>query len=114
MSDLNDLFPGPPDRPDTPEFWQLSEIVLGFDSMVENCESDEQFVGIVTRQNNGFPTEVVDYMAFNRTFPALQCFHPLALMSMGPENIHAFMMAAWSDAFCAGMEYQRKYGKEES
>lgn len=114
MSDINDLFPGPPQRPDCKEFWQLSEIVLGLDAVADESLRTEGIGSACEKSLDGrLPVEVVDYMAITRSAPTASFFHPLALAVMGPRNILAFLAATWADGFVAGLEYQRKYGGGE-
>jgi len=114
MSDegLNDLFPGPPDRPDTPEFWRLSEIVLKHDSdaLVDGGLEKviEQFV----------PEDVAGYMAVHRSAAMLEMSPLFVLIRMANPGhfltIHLTTAAAWNDGFCAGAAYERKYGEKVS
>lgn len=115
MSDFDNGIPGPPERPDCKEFWQLSEIVLGLDASVESVVNDDQFTSVVERiLGDRIPMEVVEYTASARTVLSLYEINPLVLVLAGVETIHALLMATWSDAFVAGMEYERKYGGVKS
>jgi hypothetical protein len=97
--------PGPPDRPDVPEFWQLSEIVLRHDAVAK--ESDVQGLQKVIAES-GVPESVVLYVAKNRAALALK---QSGIVITG-SNL-SLGMAMWIDAFLAGMEYQKKYGQAE-
>lgn len=116
MSDFDGGIPGPPDRPDCPEFWQLSEIVLGLDASCEQVQNDEEFTSVLTKMLAGrIPVEVIEYTSMQRTAMTLGAINPVALMLLGgPEELHLLLMTTWCDAFTAGMEYQRKYGEVKS
>lgn len=40
MSTMNDLFAGPPNRPDNPDFWRLSSIILKLKADAETYKDD--------------------------------------------------------------------------
>lgn len=107
MSDFDNGIPGPPNRPDVPEFWHLSEIVLGMDA---DAEDEAGLLKIITEI---IPEEVLTYMAEQRTLFAFDR-DPLLSMVRGPLRFHFFilMVAAYHDAFCAGAIYQKKYGEK--
>lgn len=109
MSDLNDMMPGPPNRPDRPEFWHLSEIVLGQDAKAE----DE--AGLLAVIEAVIPEEVLTYMAEQRVLHSFDRDPVFGLMR-GPLRVHFFIaaVAMWHDAFCAGAMYERKYGEKVS
>lgn len=115
MSDsaMEDLFGENPNRPDVPEFWRLSEIVLGMDASLENVgfPNDEALVASA-EQRTGIPIAVIDYMAMNRSLPGFIHFcGPFVQVALIPATLaHSLSAAAWSDGFCAGIEYQKKYG----
>lgn len=107
MSDINDIFPGPPSRPDRPEFWQLSEIVLGQDTKAD------QEGGVAAVIEDVIPEAVLTYMAEQRTLHLFDS-DPILSVMRGDWRVHFFllMVASWHDAFCAGAQYERKYGKD--
>lgn len=113
MSDgLNDLFPGPQERPDVPEFWQLSEIVLKHDARAEEEGGLERTI------EEFIPEEVASYICVARTAAMLMSDPMMVLFRMmRPDlylRIHLTAAAAWNDGFCAGAAYQREYGKKVS
>jgi hypothetical protein len=83
-----------PDRPDTPEFWHLSEIVLANDA-----NSD----GVAQVVNQIIEVRVLQYVAMNRAGKACQA---LGL----PDALEPMLAAAIMDGFAAGAMYERKYG----
>lgn len=97
--------PGPDNRPDVPEFWHLSEIVLQHDGRFEDGGNPAALEEVV---NEFCPVEVVAYMGVQRSARALQGHGPVLTL---PE-VHALMAATWIDAFAAGASYERRYGKE--
>lgn len=113
MSDASEFdngIPGPPQRPDTKEFWQLSEIVLAHDA--KSSEGEEAFLSII---NDFIPIEVAEYMGLSRTLMMLEfgVIPELFLALVGPQ-VHALTSSGWLDGFAAGAAYQKKYGKEEA
>lgn len=106
---MSDVFPPNPGRPDVPEFWHLSEIVLRHDGKLEDGGGD----GILEALINEFaPVQVVAYMAAQRCALTLaKAGNPAVL----PHSlVWSFMSGAWVDAFLAGAEYERKYGEKVS
>lgn len=83
-----------PNRPDTPEFWHLSEIVLANDA---NSGGLRNVVGQFIEMR------VLEYMAMQRA--AMAC-EKIGL----PDEVIPALAAAIIDGFCAGAAYERKYG----
>lgn len=98
---LNDLFGEFPGRPNVPEFWQLSEIILRMDGISEGDNSEEAFNKLLAEV---IPAEVLSYMSAQRALHAT--------MRTGIEPIH--FAAMWLDGFMAGALYAKKYPKEVS
>lgn len=70
---LNDMFGPNPQRPDTKEFWALSDIVLKLDGRMDAAGTDEEknqvFEGAVT--DTGMSSDALAYMGMQRAFRAV-------------------------------------------
>lgn len=101
MNDPNEFFTGFPDRPDAPEFWKLSDVVLRNDARCS--ESEEGFEEVITEV---IPIEVLTYMAEQR---AMRVIHPLAVL-IDPE-LFISLTAMFMDGFLIGANYAKEAGK---
>lgn len=95
VSEYDDGIPGPPNRPDRAEFWQLSEIVLNHDAQAQD---DGGLVRVIERF---IPEEVATYVAWQR---CLRADVPPLMFFI------TTLAASWLDGFAAGAAYQKKYG----
>jgi hypothetical protein len=106
--------PGPDDRPDQKEFWQLSELVLKHDA----AANDEDEAGLLRIIEEFIPENVAGYVATQRTMFMLSGNPLFLIMRMvNPDQfigIHTLAAASWIDGFCAGAAYQKKYGEKVS
>ena len=94
-----------PNRPDVPEFWHLSEIVLGNDAEA----SEKGSAGLLGVIEKIIPIEVLQYMATQR---ALIQMHRVFHSKYDELNVPMMMSAAWIDGFAAGAKYGQKYPKD--
>jgi hypothetical protein len=89
---LGNAMPRP--RPDHPDFWKLSNVVIQIDAMAEQHQGFAEIVGAV------IDIDSVTYMAEQR-----------AIRAMGPNASPATMSligATWIDGFMAGINYQKE------
>lgn len=93
-----------PNRPDHPDFWRLSEIVMGMDAWLDVAKPENRqdvFQKIVT---DVIDIRSVTYMADQRALRAM--------MFLGvPREYQAATAAMWLEAFIMGVKYAR--GLEE-
>jgi hypothetical protein len=87
-----------PDRPQHPDFWRLSDVVLQLDGQA--TEGDRTIPEIMTGLVD---PESLTYVALNRA--GLLCQH-LGL----PESIRPALAATWLDAFAAGVSFEKRGG----
>lgn len=81
-------------RPDVPEFWEFSEILLALDAEMSDT------TGVIEKI---IPVEVLRYVAWTRTNNAL------AMMMASGVDPRAILPAGWMDGFVAGARWaQRK------
>lgn len=89
-----------PDRPDSPDFWRLSETVLQFDGAAseDGMDLDEIAEGRID-------LDALNYMAEQRAMRLLQAsglpYHPLVFCALH---------AAFTTAVLTGIEFERKGG----
>lgn len=102
---MSDFFGDFPNRPDVPEFWHLSEIVLANDAIA--TEEENGFLKVVERI---VPIEVLQYMAEQRVKIAMT----RGGLPVPPPSIMALLMAIYIDGFIAGAHYGVKYPKDSS
>lgn len=96
MDDLTD--PKYPDRPQHPDFWHLSEIVL---------EMDGKF------QEEGDKTDIEEYVAEEIDLDSLMYMGlQRALRIQGMETGMHAMATLYIEAFLVGRRYERRYGDD--
>lgn len=103
MSDFfGDMLRGPADRPDHPDFWKLSDIVLRHDGPTTDPTTKHLF-SMQERIAQEIDVETLTYMIRNRAGTYLQ------LMGLDDRNpvMVALVSSAWLDAFLVGVEWQK-------
>jgi hypothetical protein len=89
----------PPGAPDGPDFWRLSEVILGLDA---DSEGDIEAIFADT----GYTVEALIYMATQRAMRAInEAPAPRSL-----DDIVATYGATWTDGFIAGIRAGRYEG----
>lgn len=87
--------PNFPDRPQSPEFWRISEIVLELDA------GDKSMTEVIGSEMPSF--EDVAYPASNR------CHHIATLFDINPSlQVKAGLMAAWMEGFIVGKRFSER------
>lgn len=104
---MSDFFGPHPSRPDVPEFWRFSEILLQIDGKLEdgknNREIFEQTISEIA------PIQVVEYVALQRALRTVQAIMALAGHVSDPTILAA---TAWIDGFMVGAYYSSRYRKD--
>lgn len=102
---MSDFFGENPQRPDVPEFWHLSEVVLQMDG---RCEEPGGFDATVREV---IPPEVLAYMSIQRAFRALGARTQEEVARIPPELL-AVVGSLYVDGFIAGANYRERYPKD--
>jgi hypothetical protein len=91
------------ERPDHPDFWALSAIVMSNDAVaVDEMNHDEE---ALFQKLAEISDEVLMYMAMQRAMRAMQHF------GSGPVPI--LLMSVWTDGFTAGVQWAKREKEEE-
>lgn len=86
----------PISRPDHPDLWLLSEILLDLDAQSDNATGE--FADITDRM---IPHEVAVYVALQRSLRVIKA-------GIAPPGAEMVLSATWLDGFIAGMMFQAK------
>lgn len=92
-----------PNRPDHPDFWRLSEVVLQLDGAIDEAEDKEAVWERVVSDIVDIPS--LEYMAEQRALRAVGSAAPVALITK--------LTALYLDGFCAGAKFAAEDRKEE-
>lgn len=104
--------PAFPDRPTHPDFMHLADVILMLDGKLEDRTSEESGKEIFARElNKRIDAESITYMANQRACRLLDITTLEDLSRKGP--LRGILMATYLDAFCAGMEFQKKHRRNE-
>lgn len=104
MSAMDDVFGKHNDRPDHPDFWRISEILLTNDGAIEAAVDKER--EWLDRAGAVVDVESVAYMATQR---ANRLFGPPAPASAA---LHTAVAALVIDAFVAGVMFEQRGGHQ--
>jgi hypothetical protein len=100
---LEEFFGEFPDRPESAEFWKLSDIVHYLDGQAtEGGKSPSQ---IVEEADNPVPGEVVTYIAKHRTARALTQILNLTEEHAFDHPFLSILAACWVDGFATGQRW---------
>lgn len=91
-------------RPDTPQFWMLSDILIEQDSIAET-------EGLAAAVENVIDLETLAYVAQQRAFRSLNIYTEAQAFTRQEEV--AQLAAIWMDAFVTGAKYEHKLGRKE-
>jgi hypothetical protein len=86
-------------RPDTPQFWMLSDILIEQDSIAETD-------GLVAAVGEIIDLETLAYVAQQRAFRALNVY--TAEQALAHQEEVAKLAAIWMDAFVTGAKYGKR------
>lgn len=99
MSEFDQGIPGPPGRPDHPDFWKLCDVVLKHDASTED-DTPESLDAVIAEFVD---PEVLAYMAFQRTLRmCMSSGADLPIMQLLP-----MLGGSWVDGFVAGAAFQQ-------
>lgn len=106
--DINDFFGGPSARPDHPDFWKLSSIILKYDGRIDEAPNDEakQKVWDEAMAESGLDGESVVYMGLQRAMRAL------GVQTVGQAREHmgdlSRMASLYAEAVLLGVQHERE------
>lgn len=112
MSAMDEFFGRRRRRPDHPDFWRISEVILGMDAEFDPMNPPEGDRDALWKAR---VTEVVDvdsvmYMAAQRV---LRAFGSPTFGGGVDVRMQATISALYIDAFIAGVKYQQAGGHQE-
>jgi hypothetical protein len=106
-SAMNDVFGHMPKRPDHPDFWRLSEILLGYDSGMDTAtDKDEFWESAVAAVIN--PQSLM-YTAMQRASRVFNITTVEDLRAHAKEV--AIFTTVWCEGFLLGSDFQTRGGK---
>lgn len=111
--DLNDVFGqgAPGGRPNHPDFWKLSEILLKLDSDLDPSNPDEEAKErqwLARIEEVGIDRPVLTYSAVQRAYRVLGIQTAAQVMAQHMEI--ARLASVWMEGFAAGTFYEREHG----
>lgn len=89
---MNEFFGDAPGRPDHPDFWKLSETVLGMDALTEETHGFEDALAAIP-----VDAQSLVYVAQQRASRAVDIDNPVTFVAGA---------ACWLDGFIAGTRYR--------
>lgn len=108
--DLNDVFGVMPNRPDHPDMWKLSEILLGMDAGMEPSVPAEEKEALWQKRVTevGINPEVVSYAATQRAFGSAGVRTRNDLLDPAKAIQVMRLASAWLDGFIAGARFKEQ------
>lgn len=108
---MDDFFGENPVRPDHPDFWRISDIILTLDGRMQAAHSDESKNKVYTDA----VAELVDmdsivYMGMQRAFHALGVATKADLVEKAPQV--SMLTTIWMEGFQVGSRFEKKGGKQ--
>lgn len=108
MSAMDDVFGAMPHRPDHPDFWRLSEIVLGYDGGMGEADDKDDFfdatVGAVIDKDSLY------YHALQR---AMRVYNIKTRADMRNRAMDlAILTTIYTEGFCLGADFQKRGGHQ--
>jgi hypothetical protein len=95
-------------RPDHPDFWRLSEILLGLDAGMEEATSKDAYWEKSVEIHVDRPSMV--YMAMQRALRALNVRSKADLATVQQQV--ATLATMWCEGFIVGAEFKERGGKQ--
>lgn len=110
-NDPNEFFGAMPQRPDHPDFWKLSNVLMRLDRALDPSNPDQEALERAYEERLaeiGVDQKSVAYMATQRAFRALG-IESRAELLFDPQKAHLAIMLSsiWLDAFAAGVFFER-------
>jgi len=93
-------------RPDHPDFWRISEIIIDCDDAAEKEGLDAALDGHVDKES-------LAYMANQRAYRALNIQTQQDLEDPATKHSIGIIAAIWMDAFVVGAKFESKKEKRE-
>ena len=91
----------PDKRPDNPDFWKMSQIIIDCDAQAEEQGLEPVLDGYVDK-------DALVYMANQRAYRALNIQRESDLQDEATRESVSIIAAMWMDAFIVGAKYERK------
>lgn len=106
--DLNDVFGAMPDRPDHPDMWKLSGILLGMDAGLEPGVPAVEKEALWQKRiaEAGINPEVVSYAATQRAFRSVGVQTRNDLLDPAKAIQVMRLASSWLDGFVAGARFK--------
>lgn len=108
--DIHDLFGRRPNRPDHPDFWRISDILLELDADI-NLETPSSEIEARFKkrlEEVGIDEESLHYSAMQRAFRAMGVETVGDILTGSNLPLVTAMMGCWVEAFQVGVLYERK------
>lgn len=103
MSAMDDVFGHRPERPNHPDFWLLSELVLKLDGRMDDTPADQRQAAWKEAVTKHVDLDSISYMAMQRALRA----------TGGQEQLAKMLAALYIDAFIFGCEFSdRKHERD--
>jgi len=106
----NDFFGAMPNRPDHPDFWKLTNVLMRLDAGLDVTSTDRD---VQERQYEerlaeiGVDQRSLSYVATQRAFRALGIETRADLMDRQRLEMAIMLSSIWLDAFAAGVFFER-------
>lgn len=118
MSDSEDAFGKRPNRPNHPDFWRISEVILAADGALEAARTeDDKEAAWKARTSGVVDIHSVTYAAIQRTMLAFgrpDAGSSFGLISSGLSAAQqATVSALWTEAFVYGAMFQQRGGHQD-
>lgn len=101
---IEDVFGEAPGRPDHPDFWRLSEIILQLDSAI--AEGAASVIGEISSEVD---LKSATYMADQH---GRRCVEILGIKGDAKTLLETMFVANWYQAFIMGSRFQKRGGKQ--
>lgn len=109
--DINQFFGENPARPDHPDFWRLSDIILMLDGRMDEAQSDQEKGRVYTEAvADVADMDSITYMGMQRAFHALGIHTKADLLARQSEV--AILTTIWMEGFQVGVRFEKKGGKQ--
>ena len=103
MDSLND--PALPQRPDHPDFWKLSNLILKYDGRMQEGEPGKTIEQLFEESISEIvDLDSVSYMAFQRALRVVGIENPIQLIQS--KELLVAIAAAWLEGFVIGNGFE--------
>jgi hypothetical protein len=113
--DLNEFFGDMPQRPNHPDFWKLSEIMLRLDGAIQAGMSDQEKeeawkAGI---KEAGIDKQVITYAGMQRAMRPLNIHTRQDMLDPAKQGLLQILASVWIDGFVMGSIYNQQQRNPE-